>query len=315
MFAAKARDERTAPGIQPRVLIDEFELEGLEHCVHRLKLTPSQSKEYSSANGAAIHVNMGAILAKAGVPEDKAHRVINEAIHAALVLLRDVFMQEQRKNATNRDKVHADELVLQLRSVADAIDKLPPASKGKLNKILKTVVWEQFDTEEFCRIVDGIIEALKSVSPKCRAQEVHLQLVERRSFLRQKIRIASIHRSAQPAIRELWESMGACRDIEAALRESGSKRKSLSDFLRYAADLLESQQFVNLRRVPLRAYLDRVWKTAQDCGLSYKPMYDWRSGTEVERDFQLFAKYAIAAVGANQTISRRQIRAQRSADQ
>jgi hypothetical protein len=308
----KVRDNRTAPGVQPRALIDAFELEGLEHCVHRLTLTPSESKVSRSANGAAIRISMGAILKKAGVPEDKAHRVINEAIHAALALLRDVFMVDQRKKATNRDKVDANELVLQLRSVADAIDELPPASKGKLNKILETVVWGQFDTEEFCRIVDGIIEALKSVSPKCHAQEVHLQLVERRCFLRQKIRIASIRRSAQPAIRELWENMAACRDIEAGLRKSGSKRKSLSDFLRYAADLLELQQVANLRPVPLRAYLRRLVKITQDCGLSYKPTHDWRSGTEVEREFQAIAKYAIAAVGANQTISRRQIRALRA---
>ena len=96
---------------------------------------------------------MAGILAKKKIPEAKAKRAIAETLEVAA----DHQLQGLRQKDSQRDRVRSagdvGRLIARLDELAEAIAKLPPVSKKKLNAIVAEYTAQFFDTETFSWII------------------------------------------------------------------------------------------------------------------------------------------------------------------
>jgi DNA primase len=113
---------------------------------------------------------MANILAKKKIPVAKAKRAIAEALELAA----DHQLQGLRQKDSQRDRVRsardASRLSARLEELAEAIAKLPPVSKKRLNAIVEEYTAQFFDTETFNGLISALAVALPELGPKRRAQ-------------------------------------------------------------------------------------------------------------------------------------------------
>jgi hypothetical protein len=245
---------------------------------------------------------MASILAKKKIPEAMAKRAIAETLEVAV----DHQLQSLRREDSQRDRMRSagdvGRLIARLDELAQAIAKLPPVSKKKLNAIVAEYAAQFFDTETFSSFVCALADALPKLAPKRRAQ-VAVDVIDQP--------IAGVIRTSPPELIELWEIMPAetRRAVEQAVRNSTVQR-SATKFLRRLVVLLDKfLPQAKLGRLPTiqRRYIERVSKIWQALGLKIGCAYDGINSRSVESSFQRFARLALAAVGDDSVISRRQI--------
>jgi hypothetical protein len=245
---------------------------------------------------------MASILAKKKIPEAKAKRAIAETLEVAV----DHQLQSLRREDSQRDRMRSagdvGRLIARLEELAQAIAKLPPVSKKKLNAIVAEYAAQFFDTETFSSFVCALADALPKLAPKRRAQ-VAVDVIDQP--------VAGVIRTSPPELIELWEIMPAetRRAVEQAVRNSTVQRSAIK-FLRRLVVLLDKfLPQAKLGRLPTiqRRYIERVSKIWQALGLKIGCAYDGINSRSVESSFQRFARLALAAVGDDSVISRRQI--------
>jgi hypothetical protein len=121
---------------------------------------------------------MASILAKKKIPEAKAKRAIAETLEVAA----DHQLQSLRRNDSQRDRMRSvgdvGRLVARLEELAQALAKLPPVSKKKLNAIVAEYTAQFFDTETFSSFVCALADALPKLAPKRRAR-VAVDVIDR----------------------------------------------------------------------------------------------------------------------------------------
>jgi hypothetical protein len=245
---------------------------------------------------------MASILAKKKIPEAKAKRAIAETLEVAA----DHQLQGLRQKDIQRDRVRSagdvGRLIARLEELAQAIAKLPPVSKKKLNAIAAEYTAQFFDTETFCSLICALADALPELGPNRRAQDVLNAIYQP---------VAGIVRTSPPELIELWESISAetRRQVEKAVRASAAKRSAV-EFFRKLIVLL-NKLWPQAKRGRLqtiqRRYTHRVGEIWARLGLKVGHAYDGFLGKNVESSFQRFARLALAAVGDGSVISRRQI--------
>lgn len=245
---------------------------------------------------------MASILAKKKIPKAKAKRAIAETLEVAA----DHQLQGLRQKDSQRDRVRSagdvGRLIARLEELAQAIAKLPPVSKKKLNAIVVEYTAQFFDTETFSPLICALADALPELGPKRRAQDV-LNTIYRP--------VAGIVRTSPPELIELWESISAetRRQVEKEVRALAVKRSAVEFFRKLIILLNKFLPQANLGRMPTiqRRYIERVSKIWQALGLKIGRAYDGINSRSVESSFQRFARLALAAVGDDSVISRRQI--------
>jgi hypothetical protein len=245
---------------------------------------------------------MASILAKKKIPEAKAKRAIAETLEVAA----DHQLQSLRRNDSQRDRMRSvgdvGRLIARLEELAQALAKLPPVSKKKLNAIVAEYTAQFFDTETFSSFVCALADALPKLAPKRRAR-VAVDVIDRP--------IAGVIRTSPPELIELWEIMPAetRRAVEQAVRNSTVKRSAIKFLRRLVVLLNKFLPQAKLGRMPTiqRRYIERVSKIWRALGLKIGYAYDGINSRSVESSFQRFARLALAAVGDDSVISRRQI--------
>ena len=207
---------------------------------------------------------------------------------------------------SQRDRVRSagnvGKLIARLEELAGAIAKLPPVSKKKLNAIVANHAEHFFDTETFAAIIHSIADALPNLAPKRRAQDA-LDVIDQP--------VPGVARTSPPELIELWETMSAetRQRVEKEVRELAAK-KSAVEFLRKLIVLLNKflpQAKRGRLQTIQRRYIQRVGEIWASFGLRTGRAYDGFRGKNVESSFQRFARLALAAVGDESIISRRQI--------
>jgi hypothetical protein len=249
---------------------------------------------------------MASILAKKKILEAKAKRAIAETLEAAV----DHQLQGLRQKDGQRDRVRSagdvGRLIARLEELAEAIVKLPPVSKKKLNAIVAEYAAQFFDTETFSALIYALADALPELEPKRRAQDVLKAVYQP---------VAGIVRTSPPELIELWESLCAetRRQVEREVRALATK-KSAVEFFRKLIVLLNKflPRAIRGRLQTIQShYIHRVGEIWAKLELKVGQAYDGFQGKNVESSFQRFARLALAAVGDGSVISRRQITKQK----
>src|SRR5271156_7170496 len=157
------------------------------------------------------------------IPKAKAKRAIAETLEVAA----DHQLQGLRQKDSQRDRVRSagdvGRLIARLEELAQALAKLPPVSKKKLNAIVVEYTAQFFDTETFSPLICALADALPELGPKRRAQDV-LNTIYRP--------VAGIVRTSPPELIELWESISAetRRQVEKEVRALAAKRSAVEFF-------------------------------------------------------------------------------------
>jgi hypothetical protein len=125
------------------------------------------------------------------------------------------------------------------------------------------------------------------------------------------VRLQELFAPLPPELIELWEIMPAetRRAVEQAVRNSTVKRSAIKFLRRLVVLLNKFLPQAKLGRMPTiqRRYIERVSKIWRALGLKIGYAYDGINSRSVESSFQRFARLALAAVGDDSVISRRQI--------
>jgi hypothetical protein len=306
---ARPLDDLVADTPDPFILA--LGLRGLEQHVHRLRRGPPRFTGQATEKAIAARESLRAILLRAGASQEKTEELGDRALEAAFRFRRKIFLLDQHDRWNERKDRATFNLQRQLRAAADCVDKLPTSAKGKLNQVLKEVDWKTFDTETFIFIIERTLAVLATTSPRCKAQEVRLALVEdHRLPEKVEIGLPDIARTGRPWVIELWEASHACRQLENEIRRvmRGRQSRELGAFLKYLAGLVSYEELVRPDPAALTAYIQEVRSIADEIDIGYWPGYDYFTGKHVERDFQAFARNALAAVGDERPISTRQLK-------
>jgi hypothetical protein len=235
-------------------------------------------------------------------PEVKAKRAIAETLEVAV----DHQLQGLRQKDSQRDRMRSagdvGRLIARLEELAQAIAELPPVSKKKLNAIVTEYTAQFFDTETFSSLICALADALPELGPKRRAQDVLNAMYQP---------VSGIVRTSPPDLIELWESMSAetRRQVEKEVRALAAKRSAVEFFRKLIVLLNKFLPHAKRGRLQTiqRRYTLRVGEIWARLGLKVGHAYDGFLGKNVESSFQRFARLALAAIGDDSVISRRQI--------
>ncbi len=255
-----------------------------------------------NSNFACCESEMRAILAKKKIRDDKAAQAINQTLEIAA----DHQLQQLRQNKNRQDYLQSvrnvQTLIKRLQELAQAIDKLPPVAKGKLNAIVAVRAAQFFDTETYADLIEAVANTLAKLSPRRRAQHA-LDVIDQP--------VVGVTGTAPSKLVELWETMSAetRRLVEEEVRHSTAP-KSAVKFFRQLATLLNKhlpRAKSERRRTLQRQYIQRVEAVWASLGLKAGRAYSPDREKNIESSFQRFASLALAAVGGYAVISGRQI--------
>jgi hypothetical protein len=202
-----------------------------------------------------------------------------------------------------------DHLTRGLRQISDVIARLPPSSKGELNRRVIPIIGQaQFDSETLIETVETIMATLPQIGPRRLADDI----------------LSLIHPepggTRRPPIIDQWEAMPATTRMKVEAMLGAKPARSLVGWLNNVADLLEEEQPARKQGAPRsisRVFVSRIatiWRTlGLNPGLAYDfflhPADDDRIGRggRVESTFQRYCRAALTAVGDSTEISARQV--------
>jgi hypothetical protein len=250
------------------------------------------------------------ILMKKKISNEMAQRAVDQALDIAADYQFDVPRRDQNMGRLAQSGNNRERLTKQLRTFAQMISTLPPAPRGKLNKIIVEQEWVYFDTEMFHELIHAILDALKKSSPAVIAakairgiRETHRDPADSAA--------SKIVRTAPPAIFELWETIPAetRTQVEASLRNwQPPTRRPTIVFLSHVVGLLETfQPRLKRGRRPAieRLFAQQVAGIWDSLGLHVGRAYNGRS--DCQSTFQRFTRLTLSAVRDGSGLSGRQI--------
>jgi hypothetical protein len=252
---------------------------------------------------------MREILTKKKISKNDADRIVAQALDAAADHRLEYMRRDRLIHDLERSKKDRQRLISHLSGLALSISKLPPVSKGKLNKIIAQQNWQHFDAEMFSELMRAMQDALSTLSPARFANIAGLAISEPLRASKDPV-VARIVRTAPPAIAELWEIIPAATrsQVEADIRRwTPPQRGQVTMFLNHLVDLLKTHRptLKGGRRLVIGRYLQNVAKIWRGFELNVGRAFDGRTSTE--SPFQRFARFALLAVDDSSRISVRQI--------
>jgi hypothetical protein len=249
------------------------------------------------------------LLEKRHIPAVAADQAILKGLEAAFDFQSADLRYRFLKTMEVQSNTTLDHLIRGLRQLSDAIARLPPNSKGELNKRVVGIVGQaQFDSETFIGIMETITATLPQIGPRRLADDI----------------LSLIHPdpggTRRPPIIDKWEAMPATTRVKVEAMLGAKPARSLVGWLNNVADLLEDEQPARKQGAPRsisRVFVSRIatiWRTlGLNPGLAYNfflhPAKDGRIGRggRVESVFQRYCRAALTAVGDSTEISARQV--------
>jgi hypothetical protein len=202
-------------------------------------------------------------------------------------------------------------LLKTINTIREAVSKLEQRSRGKLNKITVNQCWKNFDTEAFAGIVQDMIEILPTLAPARIANDARSAIIEGilpKSYDRD---VREIKRRGRPALVELWETIPASTRIqtEKFVRRLPPDTSVIAFFRQLEAGAAALVPRPKDGRSPARVkvFARGVAKIWARLGLHVGRAYDGVWSTERDSPVQSFCGHALAAVGDQSRVSRRQV--------
>jgi hypothetical protein len=249
------------------------------------------------------------LVEKRRVAAIAADRAILKSLEAAFDFQLAHLRQRFRRTMEAQSHTTLDHLIRGLRQISDVIARLPPSSKGELNRRVVPIIGQaQFDSETLIEIVETIMATLPQIGPRRLADDI----------------LSLIHPepggTRRPPIINQWEAMPATTRMKVEAMLGATPVRSLLGWLNNVADLLEKEQPPRKQGAPRsisRVFVSRIatiWRTlGLDPGLAYDfflhPADDDRIGRggRVESTFQRYCRATLTAVGDSTEISARQV--------
>jgi hypothetical protein len=258
----------------------------------------------------AARNEMTKILVKKKIRQDEAQEAVAQTLDIAADHQLEVLRREHNLGDLRRSERHLERLRTQLDQCSRVIAKSPPLMKGKLNKIVAELDWQNFDTETINELILAMTDALSESSPACTARKV-LMAMNEKSRSGSHPAVTQVVRTARPALVELWEIIPAetRTQVEANLRNwVPPKRRPAIEFLNRLVALLEKfrPQLKRGRRSPITRRLgQRVARIWHGLGLDVGRAFNGHS--KYQGTFQRFTRTALIAVGEDSRLSNRQV--------
>jgi hypothetical protein len=250
---------------------------------------------------------MRRILVKKRVPGVAADRAILKTLEAAV----DFQLADLRYRSLKTMEAHSydtlDRLILSLRQLSQAIARLPPTSRGELNKRVSAKIDQPpFDSEVFIEIIETLAATLADIGPRRWADNIRS--------------LTHPEPGRRSPIIDQWEGMPAAMRVKVEGVVHAIPSRSLARWLDDVADLLDQERparKIGAPRATARAFVSRVaaiWRTLRlNPGVAYDfflhPPTEDRIGRggRVGSSFQRYCRFALTAVGDCRTISARQV--------
>jgi hypothetical protein len=267
--------------------------------------------DLSNRKVVATREHMEAILMAKKIPPPQARDAVlatlNVAANYHLEPLRRIESVAEYKRAVRR----LDWLIKLIEAFEQLVSKLPPGSKGKLNRIVRRQDLRNFDSEVFTDIVRDAIHELSSLSPAVVASRARSILIDPSIKASNHAASAPIFHSAPPKIIELWETIPpqTRAQVEADVRRLPTC-ESLLEFFRYLVNALKRFRPQTKRgRRPAIEQLFVVQTAAIWRRLGLKPgrTYLPYEKRHAPSSFQRYCDSALTALGYKTHISARQI--------
>jgi hypothetical protein len=267
--------------------------------------TPERAAAFTKCVGEMRRI----LLEKRRVPTIAADRAILRTLEAAF----DFQLADLRYRCLKAMEAYSyatlDRLIGDLRDLSNAIARLPPSSKGQLNKKLFAKISQaSFDSEVFIEIIEAIKQALPEIGPRRLADNV----------------LSVIHPEPNAGRRapviDAWEAMPAVMRVKVEATVQGNPSRSLVSWLDNVLRILERERPARKQGAPrsvTQAFVSQIARIWRTLGLKPGLAYDFflhrgdgdriSCGGRVESSFQRHCRAALTAVGNPTKISARQV--------
>jgi hypothetical protein len=259
----------------------------------------------------ATRERMESILITMKIPPVEARDAVIETLNIAANYCLEPMRRSGNLNEHKRAIRRLHSLIRLIEAFEQRVSKLPPGSKGKLNRILAKQDLRNFDSEAFIELFRDIIHELSRVSPAVVAGRARSMLIEAGIKAANDPALAQILQTAPPKIIELWETVPAQTraQVEADVR-SFPRCKSVVEFLRRLAKALKKSR-PQAQRGPKPAIersfvlqVNAIWRRlGLKAGRAYLPDKERYTPSR----FQQYCHLALTAVGNKSRISARQV--------
>jgi hypothetical protein len=282
-------------------LLHQFRISAaMRHYILRVRLRGTDfdfgfKPEQAAAYTKCISEMMRILVEKRHIPAIAANRAILKTLEAAFDFQSARPRYRFLKTMEAQSHTTLNRLIRELRQLSNAIARLPPNSKGVLNKrVVGIISRAPFDSETFIEIVEAITVALPQVTPRRWADNIRSLIHPEPGGTRRALII------------DQWEAMPATTrvKVESMVRPS----RSLVHWLDNVADLLEQERPAPKQGAPRsisQVFISRIatiWRT-----LELTPGLANSGGARLESTFQRYCRAALNAVGDATKISARQV--------
>jgi hypothetical protein len=250
------------------------------------------------------------------IPEQNAKWAVVRTLNIAADHQLERLRRERYLEDLALANINLERLKRNLDQLVRVLSKLPPFSKGKLNKIMVGQDWRHFDTEAFAYLIHAMMDALPKLSPACVAREA-LSIINEgtlRASDNEDPAVTQTVRTAPPAILDLWESIPAASRTQA---EEGVRRmpscKSATEFFRHLATMLAKscpQQRMERSSALFGKRVATIWRGLKlHVGRAYYNGSGSQHGPACHypSNFQRFCLDALAVIGDDSPVSGRQV--------
>jgi hypothetical protein len=308
-------------------LINRFRVStAMRPYVLRLRLSGRDFDFGSDADAAVAYTvcinQLTKILARRRVSVAAGNKAVLATLEAAAYHQLSQIRFDHLQNTRNHSLSALDQLISGLRALGSAITRLPPRTRGDLNRRMASILEPGiFDTEVLIEVLETLAQSLREASPKRLADDAYSIIHQPLPVFREAKPLPHLTEQRRPLFIDLWESIPEVTRVKVeCLMQKAGRMASLSGWLTLLADLLLQERPTRKFGAPRSQSQLFVWRVASIWrrlglrpGLKYNfflhPANQDRIGRggRIESGFQNYCCAALAAFGDFSWISARQV--------